>query len=62
MYLGFTQSLWYHQGAPAHQNSDYLGALVSSYHTAAVLITQFYSLIGESGKLLLNVLIYCTDF
>ncbi|XP_072912476.1 midasin [Hemitrygon akajei] len=48
IYLGCAQSMWYHQGAPAHQSSDYLGAFVSSYHTAAVLITEFYSLIDAS--------------
>ncbi|XP_067882619.1 midasin [Heterodontus francisci] len=48
MYMGFTQTVWYHQTTPAHQCSDYLSAFVSSYRTAAVLITQFYSLIDAS--------------
>ncbi|XP_069743424.1 midasin [Narcine bancroftii] len=48
IYLGFAQSMWYHQSTPAHQSSDYLSAFESSYHTAAVLITQFYSLLDAS--------------
>uniref|UniRef100_UPI00398F5005 midasin isoform X2 n=1 Tax=Pristiophorus japonicus TaxID=55135 RepID=UPI00398F5005 len=48
MYLGFAQTVWYRQTAPAHQCSDYLRAFVSSYRTAAVLITRFYSLIDAS--------------
>ncbi|XP_067841398.1 midasin [Heptranchias perlo] len=48
MYMGFSQTVWYHQTAPVHQCSDYLSAFVFSYRTAAVLITRFYSLIDSS--------------
>ncbi|XP_078068621.1 midasin [Mustelus asterias] len=64
MYLGFAQTVWYRQAAPVHQCSDYLNAFVSSYHTAALLNTQFYSLIDASlsgqlhgGQLLISALI-----
>ncbi|XP_072355863.1 midasin [Scyliorhinus torazame] len=64
MYLGFAQAAWYCQTAPAHQCSDYLSAFVSSYQIAALLNTQFYSLIDASlsgqlhgGQLLISALI-----
>ncbi|XP_043542624.1 midasin isoform X1 [Chiloscyllium plagiosum] len=48
IYLRFAQAVWYRQSVPAHQCSDYLSAFVSSYHTAALLITRFCSLIDTS--------------
>ncbi|XP_078398522.1 midasin [Cetorhinus maximus] len=64
MCMGFVQTAWYRHTAPAHQCGDYLSAFVSSYHTAALLNTQFYSLIDASlsgqlhgGQLLISALI-----
>ncbi|XP_048386295.2 midasin [Stegostoma tigrinum] len=48
IYLRFARTVWYRQSGPAHQCSDYLNAFVSSYHTAAPLITQFCCLIDSS--------------
>ncbi|XP_064411298.1 midasin [Latimeria chalumnae] len=48
MCLRFANSLWYQQNLPARHTKEYLSAFVSSYQTAAALVTHFYPLIDST--------------